>query len=132
MCSSDLRVAEYENASPLKKALLDKWASWGGEKGFFTKGKLKKAAVFAVPGAAIGAVALPFIGAVAGSAAAGAAGFTIARSIGRRLAGAKLDAAANATRVAGEQSADIRSRAANIDKASHVELLDLINERSES
>lgn len=121
------RVRDYEKSSPLKKALLDEWARLGDTK----MGKFKKALVFAVPSAVIGAAAMPVIGAIGAGAGIGAGAFMVARSIGRRIAGAKLDAAADATRIGARQSAEIRGDIAGKENASHQEILDLINERSE-
>lgn len=80
------RLAEYNNSRPYAQKLYDKWADWSNEKGWFSKGKLKKAAVFAVPGAALGFALAPLVGAVGAGVLTGAVAMTGSRSIGRHLA----------------------------------------------
>lgn len=140
------RLDAYNNARPLMKAFYDKWAQWGNEKGLITKGKMKKVAVFAVPGAAAGAILMP----VAGAIGVGAGAFGLAamggRSIARRLAGAKLDSIAKVKDVASEQRIDIKHRieTANAtpvaatdapeenDAGKNIEFIDIISARSEA
>lgn len=131
------RMAEYNSSSPVKKWFYDKWASWGQEKGFITKGKLKKAAIFAVPGAALGAAMLP-VAATAGLGVVTAGAIVMGtRSVARHLAGAKLDSVADSERVATQQSTNIKDwivLTANRKKAikeGSIDLLEVIHERTE-
>jgi len=103
------RRAEYDNARPVMKKFYDKWASWGREEGFITKGKLKKAGLIAIPVAGIAALAAPIVTAGAATAGVTALGFMGAKSIGRRLASVKMDRASTITTVAEEQANALRS-----------------------
>lgn len=113
--SEAIRAAEYTKKSPFIQKQLDRWASWGapGEK-FFSKqrfmGSLKKGAVFAVPGIAIGAVAGAVAAPVLGAGVAAGAGVMLARSVGRNILGARLNRAANAKNTAIEMSDEMRGR----------------------
>lgn len=80
------RLAEYNDSRPYAQKLYDKWAQWSEDKGWFSKGKLKKAAVFAVPGAALGVALAPLVGAVGAGVLTGAVAVTGGRSIARHLA----------------------------------------------
>lgn len=122
------RMEEYDNARPIMKKFYDKWAQWG-EQG--TKGKLKKAAAFALPGAAFGAALVPLAGVVGFGAVTGALAVTGARSVGRRLAGAHLDKRADAKKVAQAQREDIRGEIDAVENAAHTDILAIIDERSE-
>lgn len=137
------RIEEYNKARPIMKRFYDKWEQWSNEKGLLSKGKLKKMTVIAIPSAAAGVALMPLAGAIGAGAGIGAAGFVVGRSVIRRLAGAKLDNIARVKTVAGEERIDIKHR---IDAAGtapvenpnekmspkNLELLDIINERSEA
>lgn len=123
------RMEEYNNARPIMKKFYDKWAQWG-EQG--TKGKLKKAAAFALPGAALGAALVPLAGVVGFGAVTGALAVTGARSVGRRLAGAHLDRRADAKKVAEAQREEIRGDIEAAENAAHTDILAIIDERSEA
>ncbi len=123
------RMEEYNNSRPIMKKFYDKWAQWG-EQG--TKGKVKKAAAFALPGAALGAALVPLAGVVGFGAATGALAVTGARSVGRRLAGAHLDKRADAKKVAQAQREEIRSEIEATEDALHTDILAIIDERSEA
>lgn len=130
------RAADYEKRSPVIRRALDKWVSWGEPRHKFLtrerfKGNLKKAAVFAVPGAVIGAVAAPLVGAIGGGIVAGGLAAAGARSIGRHLMGARIDAAANAKSIATEQADKNREHIASHADAAHTELLGLFDQQSE-
>lgn len=123
------RMEEYNKARPIMKKFYDKWAQWG-EQGM--KGNVKKAAVFAVPGAALGVALVPLAGVVGFGAAGGALAVTGARSVGRRLAGAHIDKRADSKKVAEAQSEDIRNKIQNTENAAHTDILAIIDERSEA
>lgn len=80
------RLSEYNNSRPYVQKLYDKWAEWSEDKRWFSKGKLKKAAVFAVPSAALGVALAPLVGAVGAGVLTGAAAAAGGRSIARHLA----------------------------------------------
>lgn len=130
------RAADYEKRSPFVRKMLDKWASWGEPKHKFLskdrfKGNLKKAAVFAVPGAAIGALAAPLVGAIGGGIVAGGLAAAGARSIGRHLMGARLDRAANAKSIAAAQADESRELIGERMDLTHTEILTHFDEQSE-
>lgn len=122
------RTEEYNNARPIMKKFYDKWAQWG-EQG--VKGKFKKAAAFALPGAALGAALVPLAGVVGFGAVTGALAVTGSRSVGRRLAGAHLDKRADAKKVAEAQREEIRGEIEAAENAAHTDILAIIDERSE-
>jgi len=80
------RLAEYNNSRPYLQKMYDKWAEWSADNRKLTGGRLKKALVFAVPGAALGLALAPLVGAVGAGVLTGAAAMTGSRSIGRHLA----------------------------------------------
>jgi hypothetical protein len=120
------RVDEYNRSKPFMKKVYDKWKVWGDE-GW--KGNVKKGVVFAVPGAALGLVG----GAVIGGGLATVAAVAGARSIGRNIAGSRLDAIANSQSDAQELSQELRDEQVGGIKEegkSHYDTLELIDQRT--
>ena len=121
------RSASFKNMREgFIKNRIKQWASWGPKDGanlkerIFSINNAKKAAVFAIPGLGIGAATVAL--APAAAAGAGVAGVIVAstyisRTIGRNLAGAKLDGTANAVKIAKAQSQDIAAGMASVNES---------------
>lgn len=131
------RAHEFEKRSRFTQFLVGKWAEWGNKDGdkLFTKGRFKKAALFALPsagvGVAFGILAAPALATLGTAAAVGTGAFMAGRAIARRLASTKLDSAANAQTVAGVQAQEIREQVGELgDNTDLFDMLNVVEERA--
>ena len=127
-----MRADIYKERKGVIKWALDKWASWSttqdvsqtfwqritSKENF--KNNLKKGALFALPGMAIGAtvgvIAAPAVAAVGmGALVAGAFGAWTAKGLARNVATHKLDSVAHSVTIAERQAQDFRLRSDNLE-----------------